>query len=190
MKSKVKIFSGLISVLFFNCSSAQIKNEKIEIVKIYGNCGMCETTIEDAGNKKKIARVDWNKDTKVATLTYDSKKTNQDEILKRIALAGYDNDKFLAPDDAYAKLPECCKYKRNKKSIAKKDTAKTDEQHQAIITETISANPLKNVFDNYFLLKDALVKTDATAASSKAKELVISISSVKMEALKMEEHMA
>ena len=49
--------------------------------------------------------MDWNKDTKIATITYDEKKTNQDEILKRIALSGYDSDKFLAPDDVYAKLP-------------------------------------------------------------------------------------
>ena len=190
MKSKVKIFSVLLSVLFFSCCSAQIKNEKIETVKIYGNCGMCESTIENAGNKKKIAKVDWNKDTKMATVTYDSKKTNQDEILKRIALAGYDNAKFLAPDDAYAKLPDCCKYERNKKSIVKIDTSKTNEHHNNVSTETITASPLKNVFDTYFLLKDALVKTDANAASVKAKELLATISSVKMETLKMEEHMA
>ena len=38
----------------------------------------------------------------MATLTYDPSKTNQDEVLKRIALAGYDKEKFLAPDDVYA----------------------------------------------------------------------------------------
>ena len=41
----------------------------------------------------------------MATITYDSKVTNQDAILKRIALSGYDSDKFLAPDNAYSKLP-------------------------------------------------------------------------------------
>ena len=50
-----------------------------------------EKTIEKAGNLKNVATLDWNKDTKMATLTYDAKKTNQDEILKRIALAGYDS---------------------------------------------------------------------------------------------------
>ena len=29
-------------------------------------------------------------------------------------MSGYDNEKYLAPDDAYAKLPECCKYERKK----------------------------------------------------------------------------
>jgi hypothetical protein len=36
-----------------------------------------------------------NKDSKIATITYDTAKTNQDEILKRIALAGYDSENFL-----------------------------------------------------------------------------------------------
>ncbi|MFH6943420.1 DUF3347 domain-containing protein [Flavobacterium sp.] len=48
---------------------------------------------------------------------------------------------------------------------------------------------LKAVFDNYFLLKDALVKTDGKAAASASKELLTAISSVKMETLKTEEHM-
>ena len=70
----------VIAVLLSSVNSfAQIKNAKTETVKIYGNCGMCETTIENAGNVKKVAQVDWNKDTKMATLTYDGDKTNQDE---------------------------------------------------------------------------------------------------------------
>ncbi len=32
---------------------AQIKNAKTEAVKIYGNCGMCKTTIEKQVTKKR-----------------------------------------------------------------------------------------------------------------------------------------
>ena len=99
-------------------SFAQIKNAKIETVKIYGNCAMCKSNIEKAGNIKNLVSVNWNQDTKLATLSYDATKTSQDEILKRIALAGYDSEKFLAPDDVYAKLAECCQYKRELKPIA------------------------------------------------------------------------
>jgi copper chaperone CopZ len=178
----------LIAVLINTSCGAQIKNEKTETVKVYGNCDMCKNTIEKAGNLKKVAKVVWNKENKLATLNFDSKKTNEDQILKRIALAGYDNDKFFAPDDAYAKLPECCKYQRNKKSIVKADTTKNGDHH-TFISQTISVSSLKNVFDNYFSLKDALVKTDANAASAKAKDLLVSINSIKMETLKMDEHM-
>ena len=187
-------------LLSFTACNAQIKNAKTESVKIYGNCGMCKTTIEKAGNIKKVAQVDWNKDTKMATLTYDAKKTNRDEILKRIALSGYDSEKFLAPNDVYAKLPECCQYERKSQTVAKaetpiKDTAKMEvkEDHSAhnhtVMTETKQDVPqLKLVFDNYFAVKDALVKTDGNTASTKAKELLTAINALKMEKLATEEH--
>lgn len=92
---------------------AQIKNAKTETVKIYGNCGMCKKTIEKAGNLKDVAEVNWNKETKIATITYNVEKTNQEEILKRIAAAGYDSKKNKASAAAYNALPGCCQYDRN-----------------------------------------------------------------------------
>jgi hypothetical protein len=53
----------------------------------------------------------------MAVLTYDASKTSQDEILKRIALVGYDSDKFLAPDATYDALHECCQYERVAKNM-------------------------------------------------------------------------
>lgn len=177
-------------MLSFGVSNAQIKNAKTETVKIYGNCDMCKSTIEKAGNIKKVAKIDWNKDTKMATITYDAKKTNQDEILKRIALSGYDSDKFLAPDDVYAKLPGCCQYERVNKTVAKAEpkTETHDRSSHTAITEKQEANQLKAVFDNYFSIKDALVKSDGNTASANAKDLSNAISSVKMETLSTEEH--
>ncbi|CAM2806049.1 Copper chaperone CopZ [Flavobacterium frigoris] len=92
--------------------TAQIKNTKTETVKIYGNCGMCESKIEKAGTQKNITSVDWDKDSKMATLTYDSLKTTREEILKRIAAVGYDSEKFHATEAAYNALPGCCQYDR------------------------------------------------------------------------------
>jgi copper chaperone CopZ len=119
MKSLSKIMAVIAMVFTFTACEAQIKNEKKETVKIYGNCNMCKSTIEKAGNVSKTAKVEWNKDTKMASIAYDQKTTNLDEILKRIALAGYDSDAFRAPDYAYAKLPECCQYDRPIKTMAK-----------------------------------------------------------------------
>jgi copper chaperone CopZ len=202
MKS-IKILMAITVLLSGTACNAQIKNSKTETVKIYGNCGMCETTIEKAGNKKKIAKVDWNKDTKMATVTYDATKTNQADILKRIALAGYDSDSFLAPDDVYAKLPECCQYERVKKTIAKVEapaivpTTPKAEDHSGhnhngtVQTTTVpkqEASQLKAVFEAYFAIKDVLVKTDGNAASAKAKDLQTAIAAVKMETLSTNEH--
>jgi copper chaperone CopZ len=197
MKLISKTLVAITILLSFTSCNAQIKNAKTETVKIYGNCDMCEKTIEKAGNFKKIAKVDWNVDTKMATLTYDSKKTNQDVILKRIALSGYDSDKFLAPDNAYSKLPGCCQYDRDAKVAVKTEpkteTVTGDHSNHANHTETPKVevqdtNQLKAVFDNYFAVKDALVKTDGNTASAKATALLSAINAVKMETLKTDEH--
>ena len=187
-----KIMVAISILLSYTISNAQIKNAITEEVKIYGNCGMCEKTIEEVGNNKKIAQVDWNKDTKMATLTYDAKKTNKEEILKRIALVGYDSDAFLAPTDVYENLPGCCQYEREAKTLVKDEMKKevTSSVHkQMTSTEMQDANELNEVYENYFALKDALVKTDGESASKSAKELVSSIDSVKMDELKMDVHM-
>ena len=173
---------------------AEIKNAKVETVHIYGNCSICKKTIESAANVKDIVQVEWNKDTKMAFLTYDEKKTNQDEILKRIGLAGYDSDKFLAPDNVYAKLETCCQYERTGKVLVKVEDAKTvilavEEKVVApILATNIQEEQLKEVFDSYFAVKDALVKTDGNLAATKAVSLLNSINSVKMESLTKEEH--
>jgi copper chaperone CopZ len=110
MKKSIIIISILLFITTF--SFAQIKNVKIETAKIYGSCFMCKAKIEAAGNRKDISQVDWNLNTLMATITYDAKKTTLSKILKRIAMAGYDSDQFLAPDAVYAKLDECCHYER------------------------------------------------------------------------------
>jgi copper chaperone CopZ len=188
MKSITKIVSAIIAVLFYTNSIAQIKNTKTETVKIYGNCEMCKATIEKAGSLKKIAKVVWDDKSKMATLTYDDKKTNQDEILKRIALAGYDSDNFLAPDDVYAKLHGCCKYERVKKTVSKNEPIKENNPVTITTPTNQQASSLSPIFNVYFLLKDALVKTDGVVASTKAKDLLTAINSIKMETLKAEEH--
>jgi copper chaperone CopZ len=195
MKSIKNILMAITLLLSITIANAQIKNAKTETVKIYGNCGMCETTIEKAGNLKKVAQVDWDKDTKMATLTYDSTKTNQDEILKRIALAGYDSEKFLAPDTAYNSLAGCCQYEREAKVAVTTDAKTAMENHENHAhaetpkTDQVAENQLKPVFENYFLLKDALVKTDGKVASSLAKDLLTSLNGVKMNELAMDVHL-
>ena len=181
-------------LLTFTISSAQIKNSVTKNVKIYGNCGMCEKTIEKAGNLKNVAAVDWNKDTKMASITYNSKKTNQDEILKRIALAGYDSDSFLAPDKVYNELHGCCQYDRESKIAVKAlETTENHENHanhmEMTNTTMQQENQLTAVFDIYFAVKDALVSTDGAKASAISKTLLSNIEAVKMDQLEMDVHM-
>lgn len=171
-------------------ANAQIKNKKTETVKIFGNCDMCKANIEKAGNVKKIAQVNWDKDTRLATITYDSAKTNSDEILKRIALEGYDSEKFLAPDSKYNTLHACCQYDRDVKVEVVIDTTENNDSAPTTSEEVQkTGNQLESVYTSYFALKDALVKTDPAVAAKKATEMGIAIEAVQMDQLPMAVHM-
>jgi len=184
MKTLKNIMIATFAMLSISACEAQIKNKKSESVKIYGNCGMCKETIEKAGNKKRQAVVVWDKQTKMATIDYDSTKTTKDEVLKRIALAGYDNELYLAPENAYNDLHSCCQYERPKKEmsaiITKEnkvvDTAKIKQE--IVVAAPIDSNALATVFENYFTLKDALVQSNAGNASKKATALLVNLSNV------------
>lgn len=114
IKFKFLILICLSSMTFSRCV-AQINNAKTENIKIYGNCEMCKVTIEKAAYKKQTTIIEWDKNTKVAKITYDTTKTTLDEILKKISDSGYDSDKFRAPNKVYNKLHGCCQYDRPNK---------------------------------------------------------------------------
>jgi copper chaperone CopZ len=121
MNSLKKIMMAALIMLSITTLNAQIKNTKTDpsvseqvtqTVKIFGNCGMCKKNIEKAGTIEGIVSVKWDKDTKIATLVYDAQKTHQEEILNRIALAGYDSEKYKAKKEDYDNLDGCCQYER------------------------------------------------------------------------------
>lgn len=174
----------------FNVAIAQSDAVKAEY-KVAGNCGMCEKTIEKAAKVKGVTKADWNVDSKILSLTYNSKKISADAILKKVAYAGYDNEKYLAPEEAYSKLHECCKYERT----GKKESKTTEHKNHETKTEDHSAhqqkkNELENVYALYFDVKDALIKDDSKQAGSKSKNLLDALEAVKMDKLGNKEHEA
>jgi hypothetical protein len=190
MKTLKTVLLAVLVLLSTVSINAQIKNKKTETVKVFGNCDMCKANIEKAGNVKKTAEVIWDKDTRMATLTYDATKTNSDEILKRIALVGYDSDRFLAPKSTYESLHACCHYDREVKEEAVMDHKESHDHESTTMVETQTAtNQFEAVYTNYFLLKDALVKSDATTAAAKANEMLVAIEAVQMDKLPMDVHM-
>ncbi|MBL7817703.1 MAG: cation transporter [Saprospiraceae bacterium] len=86
-----------------------------DTLSVNGDCGMCKKKIETACfGLKGVQKANWDDETLTLVVTYDSKKTSSDAILKRIALVGYDNEKYRAADKAYFKLEECCQYDRSR----------------------------------------------------------------------------
>lgn len=89
-------------------------NDKVtETFKVYGNCGMCERTIEGAlTNVKGIDKADWNRETKMMEVTFHEHEITLDEIKKKIAAVGYDTKEYKSTDKVYNALPGCCQYER------------------------------------------------------------------------------
>ncbi|GAA3737211.1 hypothetical protein GCM10022422_20600 [Flavobacterium ginsengisoli] len=55
-------------------------------------------------------------------------------------------------------------------------------------TEVVDTNQLQSVYDAYFDVKDALIKSDSKLTSAKAATLLTAITAVKMDKLKSNEH--
>ncbi|MBP8878896.1 MAG: hypothetical protein KBG86_12680, partial [Flavobacteriales bacterium] len=116
----MKTLNLLLSLLLLGTScyaqdparTGTIKNAKTISLRIDGDCPMCETRIEQVAFVKNEAEVDWVVETHMARVTFDSTRTDLDAIMQRVAHAGYDNELYLAPKQAYDKLPGCCQYER------------------------------------------------------------------------------
>jgi len=93
---------------------SKITTAKTETFKVWGNCDMCKTRIEKAAKIEGVKKAEWNPDTKILTLVYNPSAIKSDDILRKVAAAGHDTEKFKAADEVYKKLPGCCQYERNK----------------------------------------------------------------------------
>lgn len=115
MKTLSLVAAILFSMFSINTTSAQTNST--ETIKVWGNCGMCKTTIEKAAKKAGAKTADWNEDSKELKFTYSEKKTSSAKIQEAIAKSGYDTQDFTAVKSAYDNLPGCCKYERKEDAV-------------------------------------------------------------------------
>ena len=112
MKKSISVFTFffvmVLSLFSFESAAADVTST----FKVNESCGMCKKKIETALRIKGVKKVNWDKETHLLTITFNSSNISLDEIHQRIAAVGYDTDKIKANDEAYAKLDECCKYER------------------------------------------------------------------------------
>lgn len=80
---------------------------------VKGNCESCKARIEKAAKSAGANSAEWSAEKQTVTLNFDSSKTSADQILKKIAEIGHDNEKYKTTDDVYKKLPGCCLYDRD-----------------------------------------------------------------------------
>ena len=81
-------------------------------VKVWGNCEMCQETIESSLKTPGVFSASWNSETKLLSVTFDSTQISLDKIHKQVAASGYDTEMYKADEESYKNLHECCQYER------------------------------------------------------------------------------
>ncbi|KFF22209.1 TonB-dependent receptor domain-containing protein [Chryseobacterium sp. JM1] len=109
---KLYISKFILGLMILSVHFIAAQNLSKNQFKVKGNCEMCQTRIETAAKKAGAKTAVYSIDLQTLTLETDG-KVSTDEILKKVADAGHDNEKFKSPDNAYAGLPGCCHYERD-----------------------------------------------------------------------------
>ncbi len=118
----IKLFIIAIAAGFSGLSvSAQMNmnmpTSRTETFSVRGNCEMCKTRIETAVREEGATSADWNLESKMLTVVFNPAKTSMEDLGKKLAAAGHDNQNFRASKEVYDALPECCKYERAPENI-------------------------------------------------------------------------
>ncbi len=127
MQSFKIVFAILaLSACFLNTAGAQattgmVKKKAATVAPVIqtdtflvlGNCGMCKRTIEKAATQTGATSANWDVEKDLLTVSFDPATTSVDAIQKAVAMSGYDNAGFKAPNDVYNNLHGCCKYDRS-----------------------------------------------------------------------------
>ncbi len=95
---------------------------------------MCKERIESTAKKAGAKTAVYSVDLQTLTIETDN-AVSADGILKKVADAGHDNERFKTTESSYEALPDCCHYERNSQ-------AATTENH---------SHPLKK--ENEFYVK-------------------------------------
>lgn len=108
MKTIIVLFFALI----FSFKIQAQTTVTTSTISVKGNCGECKERIENAADIKGVKNSNWDKDKKILTVTFDSKKVTLIQIEEAIANAGHTTANKVADAKSYKKLPECCKYEQ------------------------------------------------------------------------------
>lgn len=107
------LFFSLLLLAAVSPALAQKKAPKVKTIEltVSGVCGMCEERIENAALIKGVKSAEWDKQTQILTLIIKPKKVDEKTISEAVAAHGHDTELVKATDEAYNKLPNCCRYR-------------------------------------------------------------------------------
>ena len=110
MKTVISLLM-FFSLVVTSCKTTG-NSEETASFKVWGNCEKCKTTIESSCNVDGVVEKNWNVESTLMTVKFDTTKITLDHIQELVAKAGYDNDAYYGDDYAYGKLESCCQYDR------------------------------------------------------------------------------
>ena len=114
MKRIVLLVLACLFSLTMVAQEKKSKNKKV-VIKVAGNCGMCEKRIEKAAySVKGVKDAEWHVDCQDIHLVIDETKCSADDVAKAIAAVGHDTGSIKADNAVYEKLHGCCNYERMK----------------------------------------------------------------------------
>lgn len=103
--------------LFAQAGKDKIK-DTIVIFRVSGACEMCKERIETALNIRGVTSANWDVDSKMLKLEYNSSLITLSKIHRKIAEVGHDTEFEKAKDAVYNELPSCCHYREIDKEDA------------------------------------------------------------------------
>lgn len=121
----MKTFKTLIVIIgalftFHTASAQSDKSERTigistQTFKVNGVCVMCKKRIESAAlSVEGVKSATWDENTKELILKYSAfKKEAADNVQKKLASVGHDNQHYKADDTVYNTLPDCCHYRNS-----------------------------------------------------------------------------
>ena len=112
------ILLALVSLITLGASAQQTKaaskNEQTVTIQTNGVCQKCaDKFAENVPYFKGVKSYNYDMKTAKLTITYDSKKTNPDQLRQQISKLGYNADDVKADAAARAKLPACCRAEKS-----------------------------------------------------------------------------
>jgi hypothetical protein len=110
---KTSIFSIILGLFLLGCASGKQQNNTSEQAsfQVEGVCKMCKKRIENAALISGVKMAQWDLESGMLTVYYNSGKTSLMEIQKAVAQKGHDTEQVKASEEAYQKLPGCCAYR-------------------------------------------------------------------------------
>jgi len=103
---------ALACLLFFGTDLRAQKTVETTF-EVSGVCGMCEARIEKAVDVKGVKMAEYDLDTHMLTVAYNTEKISEDEIHDLINAVGHDTEKSKATDEEYNGVHGCCKYREH-----------------------------------------------------------------------------